>query len=150
VPLPSSLVNDELQFRASRFVQQLNMMGIQLDQYLQSAETTQEQLEADLRAQAERAVKAQLVLEALAEAEGMDASDEEIEAEIQRQAERLGRPPEDVRKALGSRGSGPIRGDILRSKALAYLVEHADVRDSEREGEAASERADGDQYASKE
>jgi trigger factor len=150
VPLPSSLVNDELQFRASRFVQQLNMMGIQLDQYLQSAETTQEQLEADLRAQAERAVKAQLVLEALAEAEGMDAGDEEIEAEIQRQAERLDRSPEDVREALGSRGSGPIRGDILRSKALAYLVEHADVRDQEREGEAASERADGDQYASKE
>jgi trigger factor len=148
VPLPESLVNDELQFRASRFVQQLNMMGIPLDQYLQSTETTQEQLEADLRAQAERAVKAQLVLEALAEAEGMDASEEEIEAEIQRQAERVGRSPEDVRRALGSRGSGPIRGDILRSKALAYLVEHADVRDAEREGgEAASETADGDQNA---
>jgi hypothetical protein len=81
----------------------------------------------------------------------MDASEEEIEAEIQRQAERVGRSPEDVRRALGSRGSAPIRGDILRSKALAYLVEHADVRDVEREGgEAASETADGDQNASKE
>jgi len=150
VPLPESLVNDELQFRASRFVQQLNMIGIPLDQYLQSAETTQEQLEADLRAQAERAVKAQLVLEAVAAAEGMDASDEEIEAEIQRQAQRIGRDPQDVRKALGSRGSSPIRGDILRSKALAYLVEHADIRDSDGEGEAASETADGDQNAPKE
>jgi trigger factor len=126
------------------------MMGIPLDQYLQSAETTQEQLEADLRAQAERAVKAQLVLEAVAAAEGMDASDEEIEAEIQRQAQRIGRDPQDVRKALGSRGSSPIRGDILRSKALAYLVEHADIRDSDGEGEAASETADGDQNAPKE
>src|SRR6266571_4451494 len=129
VPLPESLVNDELQFRASRFVQQLNMIGIPLDQYLQGAETTQEQLEADLRAQAERAVKVQLVLEAIAEAEGMDADDEEIEAEILRQAQRIGRDPQDVRKALGQRGSGPIRGDILRTKALAYLVEHAQVSD---------------------
>jgi trigger factor len=150
VPLPESLVNDELQFRASRFVQQLNMVGLSLDQYLQGAETTQEQLEADLRAQAERAVKAQLVLEAVAAAEGIDAGEEEIEAEIQRQAERIGRSPEDVRKALGSRGSAPIRGDILRSKALTYLVEHADVRDSESGDQAASETADGDQNAAKE
>jgi len=148
VPLPESMVNDELQYRASRFVQQLNMMGIGLDQYLQGAETTQEQIEADLRAQAERAVKAQLVLEAVAAAEGMEASDEEVEAEIQRQAQRIGRDPEDVRKALGQGRAGVIRGDILRTKALAFLVENADVRASE--GEAASETADGDQDASKE
>jgi trigger factor len=148
VPLPESMVNDELQYRASRFVQQLNMMGIGLDQYLQGAETTQEQIEADLRAQAERAVKAQLVLEAVAAAEGMEASDEEVEAEIQRQAQRIGRDPEDVRKALGQGRAGVIRGDILRTKALAFLVEHADVRASE--GEAASETADGDQNAAKE
>jgi trigger factor len=148
VPLPESMVNDELQYRASRFVQQLNMMGIGLDQYLQGAETTQEQIEADLRAQSERAVKAQLVLEAVAAAEGMEASDEEVEAEIQRQAQRIGRDPEDVRKALGQGRAGVIRGDILRTKALALLVENADVRASE--GEAASETADGDQNASKE
>lgn len=150
VPLPESMVNDELQYRASRFVQQLNLMGIPLDQYLQGAETTREQLEADLRAQAERAVKAQLVLEAVAAAEGIEASDEEVEAEIQRQAQRLGRDPEDVRKALGQGRAGVIRGDILRTKALAFLVEHADVSVSEGEGEAASETADGDQNASKE
>jgi trigger factor len=148
VPLPESMVNDELQYRVSRFVQQLNMMGIGLDQYLQGAETTQEQIEADLRAQAERAVKAQLVLEAVAAAEGMEASDEEVEAEIQRQAQRIGRDPEDVRKALGQGRAGVIRGDILRTKALAFLVEHADVHASE--GEAASETADGDQNAAKE
>jgi trigger factor len=148
VPLPESMVNDELQYRASRFVQQLNMMGIGLDQYLQGAETTQEQIEADLRAQAERAVKAQLVLEAVAAAEGMEASDEEVEAEIQRQAQRIGRDPDDVRKALGQGRAGVIRGDILRTKALAFLVQNADVRAAE--GEAASETADGDQDASKE
>jgi trigger factor len=150
VPLPESMVNDKLQYRARRFVEQLNLMGLSLDQYLQGAETTQEQLEADLRAQAERAVKAQLVLEAVAAAEGIEADDEEVEAEIQRQAQRLGRDPEDVRKALGQGRAGVIRGDILRSKALTFLVEHAEVRATQGEGEAASETADGDQNASKE
>jgi trigger factor len=154
VPLPETLVNDELSYRVNRFSQQLGMMGISLEQYLQSAETTTEQLEADLRAQAERAVKAQLVLEAVAAAEGMEASDEEVENEIRRQAERLGRDPGDVRKALGAGRVGVIRGDILRTKALEFLVENADVavpqggREAETVG--ATGTPDGDDKAPKE
>jgi trigger factor len=125
VPLPAALVNDELHYRATRFAQQLAAMGVSYEQYLQATESTRDQVEGDLRAQAERAVKAQLVLEAVAEAEGMTASEEEVEAEIRRQAERVGRDPEAVRKALADGRAGVIRGDILRSKALAYLVEHA-------------------------
>ncbi len=150
VPLPETLVADELRYRVNRLGQQLGLIGVSLDQYVQGAETTQEQLEADLRAQAERAVKAQLVLEAVAAAEGLQASDEEAEAEIGRQAERLGRDPEDFRKALGEGRAGVIRGDILRTKALAFLVEHADVRASKSGGEAATETAGSDRHAAKE
>jgi trigger factor len=131
VPLPESLVHDELHYRADRFAQQLGMMGVTFDQWLEATEQTSEAVEADLRAQAERAVKAQLVLEAVAAAEGVEASDEEVEAEIRRQAQRVGRDPEEVRRALTQRGDGLIRGDILRSKALAFLVEHAEQVDAE-------------------
>src|SRR5207247_10422436 len=99
------------------------------DQWLEATEQTREGIEADLHAQAERAVKAQLVLEAVAAAEGLEASDEEVDAEIRRQAQRVGRDPEQVRSALGESGDGVIRGDILRSKALAFLVEHAEQVD---------------------
>ena len=129
VPLPESLVHDELHYRASRFAQQLGMMGVTIDQWLEATEQTREGIEADLRAQAERAVKAQLVLEALAAAEEMETTDEEVEAEIRRQAQRVGRDPEQVRRALADGGDGMIRGDILRSKALAFLVEHAEQVD---------------------
>jgi trigger factor len=125
VPLPDTLVHDELHYRANRFAQQLRYMGASLEQYLEALGQTQEQVEADLRAQAERAVKAQLVLEAIARAEGFEASEEEIEAEVQRQAARANLPPEEIRKALSDGRDGVIAGDILRSKALAFLVEHA-------------------------
>jgi trigger factor len=136
VPLPESLVHDELHYRADRFAQQLGMMGVTLDQWLEATEQTREGIEADLRAQAERAVKAQLVLEAVAAAEGMESTDEEVEAEIRRQAQRVGRAPEEVRRALTQRGDGMIRGDILRTKALAFLVEHAEQVDA-KPGDAA-------------
>ncbi len=147
---------DELQYRAKRFAQQLSLMGLPLERYLEGVETTEEQLEADLRAQAERAVKAQLVLEAVANAEGMQASEEEVSAEIRRQAERLGRDPEDVRKALGGGRDSAIRGDILRSRALALLVENADVGaprgggEGEAEAVGATAGPDGDEQAPKE
>ena len=128
-PLPESLVHDELHYRANRFAQQLQYMGAGLEQYLQAVGETQDQIEADLRAQSERAVKAQLVLEAIAQAEGFEATEEEIEAELVRQAERVGRSPEEVRKALADGRAGVIAGDILRSKALAFLVEHATQHD---------------------
>ncbi len=150
VPLPETLVSDELRYRVDRLVRQLDLIGMSLDQYLQNAETTPEQLQADLRAQAARAVKAQLVLEAVAVAEGLQASDEEAEAQLGQQAQRVGRDPEDLRKALGEGQARVFRGDILRTKALAFLVEHANARASESEGEAATETADGDQDAAKE
>src|SRR5512133_1173156 len=129
VPLPESMVHDELHYRANRFAQQLGMMGTNLEQYLEALGQTSEDVEADLRAQAERAVRAQLVLEAVAKAEGFEASDEEVEAEIRRQAQRVGRDPEEVRRALADGRAGVISGDILRSKALAFMVEHAEQHD---------------------
>jgi trigger factor len=129
VPLPESMVHDELHYRANRFAQQLGMMGTNLEQYLEALGQTSADVEADLRAQAERAVRAQLVLEAVARAEGFEATDEEIDAEIRRQAQRVGRDPEEVRRALADGRDGVISGDILRSKALAFMVEHATQRD---------------------
>ena len=69
------------------------------------------------------------MLEAIARAEGFEASEEEVEAELARQAQRVNRTPEEVRKALADGRAGVISGDILRSKALAFLVEHATQHD---------------------
>jgi trigger factor len=126
-PLPETLVGEELHFRASRLSEQLAQLRMPLEQYLQMTGQAGDDLQADLKAQAERAVKAQLVLEAVAESEGLEVTDEDVEAEVQRQAARLGRDPKDIRKALGGARVEVIRGDILRSKALAMMVDNADL-----------------------
>jgi trigger factor len=126
VPLPETLVNEELQFRFSRLSEQLSQLQMPVDRYLEMTGQSSEQLTTDLQTQAERAVKAQLVLEAVATAEELEVTTEEVDAEIERQAQRLGRPVKDVRKALAGSRIDVIRGDILRSKALALIVEHAE------------------------
>ncbi|HKE97373.1 MAG TPA: trigger factor [Actinomycetes bacterium] len=127
VPLPETLVNDELRYRAARVSERLAMAGTTIDAYLEMTGTTMEQFQADLEAQAGRAVQVQLVLDAVVEAEGLEVTDADVDAEIRQQAQRLGHDPEEVRRVFAGGREDVIRGDILRSKALALMVQHADT-----------------------
>jgi trigger factor len=138
VPLPEALVNDELRYRLARLTDRLQAAGVTLEQYLQMTGTPSEQLMNDLQEEARRAVKAQLVLEAVAKAEGMEVTDQEVEQHLQEQAERLGRPVSELRKTFSGNRAGVIRGDILRTRALALLVERATLKDAPA-GEASAQ-----------
>lgn len=138
VPLPEALVNDELRYRLARLTDRLQAAGVSLEQYLQMTGTPSEQLMNDLQEEARRAVKAQLVLEAVAKAEDMEVTDQEVEEHLQEQAERLGRPVSELRKTFSGNRAGVIRGDILRTRALALLVERATLKDAPA-GEASAQ-----------
>jgi trigger factor len=84
---------------------------------------------ADARDHAIRAIKADLVLEAVARQEEIEVTAEEIGREIGSLAAALGREPKDLAKTLDRTGQVvALAGDIIRSKALDLLVEHADIR----------------------
>src|SRR5207244_3331383 len=79
----------------------------------------------DLRESAVRAVQADLALRAVADAEGLDATDAELDAEIERIAQAAGQKPAAVRKQLDRNEQLPaVRSDIRKGKALAWLTEH--------------------------
>ena len=83
---------------------------------------------ADARDHAIRAIKADLVLEAVARQERIEVTAEEIGREIGSLAAALGREPKDLAKSLDRTGQVvALAGDIIRSKALDFLVEHADI-----------------------
>jgi trigger factor len=112
-----------------------------LDQYLQSQSLTEDQIEADLRQQAERNVRAQLILEEIGRREEFQVSEEELREEVRYHAETLRTDPAQLAKELGERGRlMAIAGDIIRRKALNLLVERAEVKDEDSvdEGSGAS------------
>ena len=85
-------------------------------------------------------VRGSMLLERVAEAEGLEVSDEEIEAEIQAMAEGAGQSVEQVRAALTKQGGERSIADRLRNrKALDLIVQHANVRDEEWREEAEEE-----------
>jgi len=128
VDLPDSLVDEEVQHRIVHAQERAEQAGMTLDQLLEAQGFDELRFRADARDHAIRAIKADLVLEAVARQEGIEVTAEEIGREIGSLAAALGREPKDLAKSLDRTGQVvALAGDIIRSKALDFLVEHADI-----------------------
>jgi len=128
VELPESLVDDETEHRVRHARERAEQLGITLEQLLELQGLDELRFRADARSHATRAIVADLVLEGVARKEDLQVTAEEIGQEIGRLAQALGREPKEVAKSLDRSGQVvALAGDIIRSKALDVLVEHANV-----------------------
>ncbi len=128
VPLPESMVEDEIAGRLQRLEQQAQQYGMTVEDVLGAEGTDRESYEEEQRKQAESGVKAQLVLDALAKKLdlGLDAGD--LDQEIMRHAQSNGVPPEQIAQIIQEQGSLPMLiGDIMRRKTIDRIVEEAQV-----------------------
>jgi trigger factor len=142
--VPNALIEEEFAFRLERFAEQLRAAGMSVDDYLAQTQQTEAQVESDVREQAERNVRAQLLLEEIGKAEGLQASDEELAQEIARHAQALRTDPNELREQLQSKGRlGALAGDIIRRKALDSVVARADVRYEDPDEAAAATAESG-------
>lgn len=129
---PQPLVEAELERRVHDLVHRLEQQGVAVDQWLQATGRSEDEVLGEMREAAAQAVKADLGLRALAQAESLEATEEDLEAEIARVAERLGRKPAEIRRQLDRNDQLPaVRSDVRKAKALEWLVEHVQVVDEE-------------------
>jgi trigger factor len=130
VDLPDSLVEDETTHRLRHAEENAGRYGMSLDQMLEIQGWDRDRLAEDSRDHAVRAIKADLVLESIARAEDLQVTAEEIGAEIGSLAQAYDRDPKELAKQLDRTGQiVTLAGDIIRTKALDLLVEHADITD---------------------
>ncbi len=135
VDLPERLVDEETDHRVAHANERAQRAGITLEAALASQGWDELRFRSDARAHAIRALESDLVLEAVARQEELTVTQEDLDREIQALAEGSGRDPKEVRKILDR--SGEVRslaGDIIRTKALDYLVESADVATEDAPG----------------
>jgi len=134
--VPETLVNSEMERRLHDLAHRLEEQGIRMTipQYLAATDQDQQEFVDNVRGGATEAVRADLALRAVIAQEEIAATDEEVEAEVDRLAEQLNEKPAKVRKDLERRGViEAVRSDIARGKALAFLMDHAEVVDADGE-----------------
>jgi trigger factor len=110
----------------------LESQKIGLADYLQATGTSPDELLASVRVDAHRAVKADLGLRALAEAQELALTDEELDAEMVNMAERMETTPKMLRSQLDTAGrTGAVRSELRKAKALQWLLDHVELFDEE-------------------
>jgi trigger factor len=132
VPLPERIVTDEVEWRRQTFAAQLQQAGLTKEQYLAMEEgRTEADLDAEFEESARQAVKAQFVLDAIADKEDIQVSEEEIGEQLVRRAARAGMAPDDyARRLVDSGGVGTLLGEVRRGKAIGHVLESAKVTDA--------------------
>jgi trigger factor len=130
IPLPESVVADEVQHNRQSIEGQLSRAGASLDGYLEMTNQTEEQFETDLEQRAQRAVKISLVLDQLARNEELGVDPAELTAYVTRQAEQMGVSPDQLAQQLADNNQINVAAaEILRGKAMNLIAERVKVTD---------------------
>jgi trigger factor len=138
VELPEVMIANEIDIMRDELANRLAAQRIGLDQYLALSKQTPEELSAELREPASRRVKVLLVLSAIAEKEGIDASPEEVQAEIDEQLARYGNDPKLAESLSSRRGRSYLRMTIRNRKLVDTLIDRALGTDTSAAPAAAS------------
>jgi len=135
VPVPPSMLEIEMRAQAQNQLNRLARVGVDIRQ------VNPESLMEFVKPMAEKTVKVKLLLEKIAELEGIEVTDEDVENEIQKIADTaFGGDYVKARQSLEEKGLlGLIRQDALRQKALDRLIELAEIEEVEPSSEGKAE-----------
>jgi trigger factor len=131
VPLPESVVTDELNQRRQTIEQQLAYAGLTLDKYLEDEGQTEEEFEADLDRRVREAVAAQFLLDEIANTLELTVDQNELTQHMVMRAQQSGEDPQEFANHMFEHNHVPeLVAEIRRGKALAQIVESATVTDA--------------------
>lgn len=125
IEIPEAMLTTQQKQMIDEFAQRMQMQGIAFDQYLQFTGSTYDKMMEQVKPQAERRIRSRLVLEAVAKAENIEASDADYEDELKSMAEAYQTEIDKVKEMLPEKSAAQIRQDIAVRKAAEFVVENA-------------------------
>ena len=123
--IPEAMITTQQRQMADEFAQRIRMQGISIEQYFQVTGLTRAAFMEQMKPQAESRIKSRLVLEAVAKAENIEASEEEYQAEIKKMAEDYQMEEAELVEMLGEFEKKSIREDINIRKAVDFVAANA-------------------------
>ncbi|MFD6161525.1 trigger factor [Nocardia sp. NPDC060256] len=132
VPLPEAVVQAEIDAVTHDAVHGFDHDEAKLAEALEAQGSSREEFDKDAKESAEKSVRTQLLLDAIAEAENTQVGQDELTERILFQSQRYGLAPEQFIQQVQQAGQlGAIFADVRRGKALAGVVGKVQVTDSE-------------------
>ncbi len=123
--IPEEMIHEEVHRAMNEFLGGMQQQGISPEMYFQITGTSEDDLHKQYEADADKRVRTNLVIEAIAAAENFTTSDEEVKAEIEDLAAQYNMPVEQVEKLLPV---DMLKHDIAMKKAVEVIATTAKVK----------------------
>ena len=123
--IPDPMIDAQVEGLVADYGRRMQSQGISLDQYLQITGMTREDLNNQFKPQALKQIKTRLVLEEVAKAENITATEAEIEEELQKIADSYKMELDKIKGFFGENERKQMSEDLAVQKAIDFLVENA-------------------------
>lgn len=123
--IPEAMLATQQRQMVDEFAQRITMQGLSMEQYFQFTGTNYQQMVEQVKPQAEERIKSRLVLEAIAKAENIEATEEDYEKELETMAEVYQMEVDKVKELMGEREKKNIMQDLAVRKAAEFVAENA-------------------------
>lgn len=122
VEIPAVMVDNQVEQYLNDMRYRVESQGLPFEQYLQFTGMSIDAFRENVRPQAEKGARVSLLIENVAKAEGLKATDEDVEEEIKKLAEGYGMEEDKVREIVGNNADA-IKQDIEYRKAVQFIVD---------------------------
>ena len=124
IEIPDVMVNERIKVLVDDLSRNLTQQGMTIEQYYQYTSSSEEIMQERLRPQAVESVKTDLVLEAIAKAEGIEVTEDEVNEEIKKLGEQYKQDAQLLKQTLIARGElGFYKQSLISEKTVNFLVE---------------------------
>lgn len=150
IEAPKSMVETEVDHSMTGLINQLNQMGLSLDQYMKYTGQDMDSLRKQYEPMAELRVTGDLALQSLVEQEEIDATEEEVDEEIKEMGKSYGSKDLDdfVKKVRENGDEKFFKNNLLKKKALEFLMDNVKLVEpkvEEKEDEVKEEVEDSEE-----
>ena len=126
--IPELMIETQCEDMINQFGQQMAQQGFSMQQYMQITGTTTAQLKEQVREEAISRIETQLVLEKIANLEGITISDEELDAELAKMAEMYKMELAQLQSYMGPEEKEAMRKDMAEQKTVSFIMDSVKYR----------------------
>lgn len=123
--IPDAMVETQQRQMMDEFAQQLQMQGLSIQQYFQFTGLTPQAMMEQSKPQAIDRIKSRLVLQAVAKAENLEATDADVDKELEDMAAGYQMDLDQIKTMMGDYEMNMLKKDIAIKKAIDFVVENA-------------------------
>lgn len=129
VEIPDAMIERQIDSMMRDFEYRLMGNGLKLEDFIKYTGSDMKTFRENYRGQAEKSVKAHLVLEAIEKAEAIDATQEQIDKQLEAFAAQTGKTVEEFKASLSESDIEYFKADAIRDNCVKFLADNAKTED---------------------